>query len=136
MNEVREGEDAFDSLFAPSVSGARGAIFMRQPHRPTFLTTDEQAEVLIPDRVARQDILGFAVVDKAQAKREITRLKTLNERVPPVTIAPVFFDRRRQSAAFKSGELPKEEIYYGGDDDGGGDAPAGDDISWLSADQG
>ncbi len=115
---VRGGEEAFDSLFAPSVPGAGGRTFKRQPHRPAFLTTDEQAEVLIPDQVARQDILGFAVVDEAQAKREIARLRMLNERVSPVTIAQDFFNRHRQSAAFKSGELPKEHIYYGGDDDG------------------
>ena len=115
---VREGEDAFDSLFAPSVPGAYERVFKRQPNRPAFLTTDEQAEVLIPDRVARQDILGFGVADEPQAKREIARLQMLNERVPPVTIARGFFNQHRQSAAFKSGELPKEHIYYGGDDNG------------------
>ncbi|NJL29278.1 MAG: DUF4433 domain-containing protein [Thermoanaerobaculia bacterium] len=114
---VQEGADAFEALFAPSVLGAGGRIFERQAHRPAFLPTDEQAEVLIQDRVAREDILGIAVIDEAQAKREIARLETLGERVPSVIIAPDFFDPHRQSAAFRAGKLPEEQVYYHGDHD-------------------
>ncbi len=115
---VREGADAFEALFAPSVSGAYGKSRKRQSHRPGLLPTDEQAEVLIPDQVAPEDILGIAVAGEVQAKREIVRFKMLNERVPPVTVAEDFFKPYRQSARFKSGELPKEHVYYCGDDDG------------------
>jgi hypothetical protein len=116
--DVREGKEAFEALFAPSVRGAYGKTFERQLHRPPFLTTDEQAEVLIRDRVERQDILGIAVRDESQAKREITRLRMLNERVPQVTIAPDFFAPNSQSAAFQVGRLPKEHLYFAGDENG------------------
>jgi len=117
-SEVREGQAAFDALYAPSVQGAYRKTFERQLHRPPFLTTDEQAEVLIRDRVERQDILGIAVADDSQAKREIARLRTLNERVPQVVVALDFFDPYQQSAAFKAGKVPKEHVYFSGDDDG------------------
>ena len=46
---VSEGVQAFEALFAKTVEGTHG--FKRGPHHPVFLPTDEQAEVLIPDRI-------------------------------------------------------------------------------------
>lgn len=115
--EIRAGEDAFESLFAPSVPGKNGRLFNRQMFRPGFLPTDEQAEVLVPDRIARRDVLGIVVVDESQAKREIVRLETLGETVPPITIAPDFFDPHRQNQLFQLGRLPEERLYHPGDGD-------------------
>ena len=115
---VREGEDAFEDLFKSSVVGAAGRTFTRSVSQPPFLTTDEQAEVLVPDRINRQDILGIAVSDETQAKNEIFRIQTLRESVPPIFIAPEFFDPRQLSQQLRSGKLPKEQPYYAGDPNG------------------
>ena len=112
---VAEGEDAFDAMFKERVVGAYSKVFVRTGTHPTWLTTDDQAEVLIPDRVAREDILGVAVADLAQAKREHARLTQLEVNVPPLVIAPDFFrEPRWLSTQLRSGQPPTETIYVPG----------------------
>ncbi|WP_438042085.1 DarT ssDNA thymidine ADP-ribosyltransferase family protein [Sorangium sp. So ce128] len=112
---VAEGEHAFDSMFAPSVTGAYGKTFTRKAAQPTWLTTDQQAEVLIPDRVAREDILGVAVASEPQAKREHARLTQLQADIPPIVIAPDFFNPYRLSSWLLSGTAPSETVFkFGG----------------------
>lgn len=105
---VAEGEDAFEAMFAPSVTGAYGKTFTRTATHPQWLTTDQQAEVLIPDRVAREDILGVAVASESQAKREHARLTQLQADIPPIVIAPDFFNPYRLSSRLLSGTAPSE----------------------------
>lgn len=108
---VAEGEDAFESMFAPSVTGAYGKTFTRTTTHPQWLTTDQQAEVLIPDRVAREDILGVAVASESQAKREHARLTQLHADVPPIVIAPDFFNPYWLSSRLLSGTAPSETVF-------------------------
>jgi hypothetical protein len=115
--DVREGPEAFETLFAPAVVGAYGKTFARTASHPAWLPTDEQAEVLVPDRIAREDVLGIAVVNESQAKREMARLELLNERLPRIVIAPMFFNAERLSTALRSGRVPEESDYHAGDDD-------------------
>lgn len=115
---VRSGAEAFEALFAPHIEGAKGMTFQRLPSHPLWLPTDEQAEVLIPDRIHRQDILGVVVRDRSQARREAARLEDLNEPVPRIFIAPQFFSAGELSRSLRSGHLPAEEEYdLAGDDD-------------------
>lgn len=111
---VGEGEAAFESMFAPSVTGAYGRSYSRSSTHPAWLPTDEQAEVLIPDRVAREDILGVAVEDDAQAKREHARLTQLQVEVPAIVIAPDFFRPHWLSARLRNGQVPAETLYRPG----------------------
>ena len=112
---VDEGADAFEGLFAETIVGQRR--FNRGPRRPAFLPTDEQAEVLIPDRVERRDVLGVAVRDEAQAKRELARLKLLGRRSPTVVIAPNLFQPERLSRLIREGRIPVEQEHPQGADD-------------------
>ena len=111
---VAEGEDAFDSMFASSVVGAYSRTFSRSTTHPLWLPTDEQAEVLIPDRVAREDILGVAVADESQAKREHARLAQLQVDAPQIVIAPDFFQPNRLSSQLRSGRKPTETVFRPG----------------------
>jgi hypothetical protein len=108
---VADGEQAFDAMFAPSVFGAFGKTFARTTTHPQWLTTDQQAEVLIPDRVAREDILGFGVASESQAKREHARLTQLLADIPPIVIAPDFFNPYSLSSRFLSGTTPSETVF-------------------------
>ncbi|MBX3747810.1 MAG: DUF4433 domain-containing protein [Verrucomicrobiae bacterium] len=108
---VAEGERAFDSMFAQSVIGAYGKTFTRTAEHPAWLTTDQQAEVLIPDRVAGEDILGIAVASEAQAKREHARLEQLHADIPRIVIAPDFFNPHSLSARLMSGTAPSETVF-------------------------
>jgi len=111
---VGEGEGAFEAMFAPSVIGAYERNYTRSATHPAWLPTDEQAEVLIPDHVAREDILGVAVVDEAQAKREHARLTQLQVDVPAIVIAPHFFQPSWLSAQLRRGQVPTETLFHPG----------------------
>jgi hypothetical protein len=114
--DVCEGLKGFMALFAENVVGAYGQTFTRSLSHPSWLPTDEQAEVLIPDRVEREDVLGIVVLDESQAKREIVRLRQLNERVPRIVVAPTFYDAKELSKVIRSGTIPTEREYYPGDE--------------------
>lgn len=115
---AREGAEAFDGMFAPSVIGAYDRSYTRSSSHPDFLPTDEQAEVLIPDRVAREDLLGIGVADESQAKREIARLETLNVQLPRVLVAPDLFRAEWLSQTLRSGSRPTEQEHKGGEHHG------------------
>lgn len=110
---VQEGEQAFNSLFEKTVEGSQ--TFTRSPRHPLFLPTDQQAEVLIPDRVERQDMIGVAVYDEAQAKREAARLEMRQVSCPPILIVPDFFDPQRLRGMLLSGRIPTECEFRKGD---------------------
>lgn len=113
---VRGGAEAFEALFAPGVEGAYRKTFHRSESHPPWLPTDEQAEVLIPDRVQREDILGIVVRDESQAKREAVRLEQLDEPAPRIFIVPLFFSASRLSDSLRRGDLPPEREYdWGGE---------------------
>lgn len=109
---IAEGEAAFDSMFKDRVTGAYSRVYVRSNRHPAWLTTDEQAEILIPDRVAREDILGVAVTSEAQARREHARLTQLQADVPPLFVVPEFFDEpRRLSELLRTGRPPAETRF-------------------------
>ena len=111
---VSEGKQAFEEIFAPSVAGAYDRMYTRSASHPAWLPTDEQAEVLIPDRVARKDILAVAVADESQAKREHARLTQLLVDVPHLIVAPDFFQPRRLSSQLRNGRIPTETPFQHG----------------------
>ena len=112
---VGDGADAFEGLFAETVEGQR--TFRRGPRHRASLPTDEQAEVLIPDRVERRDVIGIAVRDEAQARREIAALKLIGRSSPPIFIVPEFFDPGRLSNLLRAGRVPAEHKYERGTTD-------------------
>lgn len=109
---VQEGVTAFDSLFANVVEGVRA--YRRGPRHPDFLPTDEQAEVLIPDRISRRDVQGVAARDDEQAAREVSRLQLQGLPVPRMVIVPEFFEPHALSQALRSGRTPSEREYNKG----------------------
>ena len=111
---IGEGVEAFKALFAQTVEGYQGALRRRSPRHHAFLPTDEQAEVLIPDRIERQDVIGVAVQDDAQARREVTRLKHLGKIPPRIVIVPQFFDPHELNALLRAGEIPFEREHLQG----------------------
>ena len=110
---VDEGAEAFEALFADTVEGTH--TYRRYHRHPAFLPTDEQAEVLIPDRIRRGDVIGVAVYDDAQAKREVARLKLLGRSLSPIVIVPEFFDPNKLSQLLRAGRVPVEREHQQGD---------------------
>lgn len=109
---VAEGLDAFRGLFAACVEGKES--FVRGEAHPSYLPTDQQAEVLVPDRVPRTDILGVAVRDEGQAKRETARWGILPVEGPPVVIVPEFYHPNRLSSLLLAGHRPDERLWDAG----------------------
>jgi hypothetical protein len=110
---VAKGEESFKGLFAARTPGAYGRHYVRTALTPDWCTTDEQAEVLVPDSIAITDVLGIAVKNEAQARNELVRMSLLG--IPKastealrISVAPDLFDKRRLSAFLKNGERPKE----------------------------
>ena len=106
---VDEGAEAFEALFAETVEGT--GTYRRGRHHPTFLPTDEQAEVLIPDHIRREDVIGIAVYDDAQAKREVARLKLLGRSFRLIVIVPEFFNPNALSQLLRTGRVPTEREH-------------------------
>ena len=113
---VQEGEQAFEGLFEKTVEGNR--TFIRGPLHPAFLPTDQQAEVLIPDRVERRDVIGVAVYNAAQARREAVRMQMLHADPLPILIVPDFFEPQKLRDVLLSGRTPREREFRQGDDNG------------------
>ncbi len=103
---VHEGFEAFLALFAEHVGS-----FSRGPTHPDFLPTDEQAEVLIPDHIRRQDIIAVAVYNDVQARRESSRLQLLGLKLAPFVIAGELYKPQRLSKLLRSGRTPHESIH-------------------------
>lgn len=112
---IGKGAEAFESLFADTVEGAR--TYRRGPRHPAFLPTDEQAEVLVPDQIQPRDVVGIAVADDAQARREISRLNLLGRHPPPVLVVPEFYDPNALSRRLRAGRIPQEREHRGGGTD-------------------
>lgn len=107
---VLEGEQGFLALFADSIGGAGGKIFRRSATHLSCCPTDDQAEVLIPDQIAKEDILAIGVKAETQAKREATRFALMNVQADSFRfiIAPDLFEKQTMSKLIRSGKKAKE----------------------------
>jgi ssDNA thymidine ADP-ribosyltransferase DarT-like protein len=114
---ILEGEKGFLALFADSVSGAGGETFTRSSTHLSCCPTDDQAEVLIPDQIAKSDIVAIGVRTKTQAKNETTRLRLMNLLIDSFqfVIAPDLFDKLALSQLIRSGKRPPETLWTPGD---------------------
>ena len=107
---IAEGFKAFEKLF--DVEGTYR--FRRGPAHPAFLPTDEQAEVLIPDRISIQDVISVVVKDRDQAAREVASLSLQSLKISRLLIVPEFYDPRALSDILRSGKTPEEHEYHPG----------------------
>ena len=112
---IQAGIDAFNSLFADEVR-IHGRCSTRD-RKPACVPTDDQAEVLIPDQVDRDAIIGLIVSSETQAQRESVRLDLLGLPMPRTLIAPVLYDPKELTRMLRSGRLPDETVYYQGSED-------------------
>ena len=113
--DAHEGIEAFEAMFAPRVAGVDGNTYIRGPKHPAFLPTDEQAEVLILNRVVRKDLLGIVVKNEAQARREVARLKRRNVKPPRILLVPdLFGDPLPLSKKLRSGLRLEARVYHRG----------------------
>lgn len=113
---IGEGPKAFHQLFAATVEGSGSRTFTRSSNHPEFLPTDEQAEVLILDQIEREDVMGIAVRDDPQARREVAALKLLGRRPPPILVVPQFYDPKALSGLLRAGRVPREREHPIGSD--------------------
>jgi hypothetical protein len=110
---VGQGFDAFRALFTMSVSGAYGRRYDRGPAHLPFCPTDEQAEILIPDRVPIQDVMGVVVSSETQAKNEISRLRFSGAHTSGLNflVNPTLYEKRTLSTCIRSGTRPVEVAW-------------------------
>ena len=116
---VGVGAEAYRSMYAGVVPGAYGRTFLRCASHLQCSPTDDQAEVLIPDRVALEHLTGVVVSSESQARNELARfrLSGLDPRGIPLIVAPTFYDKQNLSSCIRRGERPQEVVF----DPGGAD---------------
>ena len=113
---ISDGIQGFRSLYKNQVIGARGSTIQRMPTHLLSCPTDNQAEILIPDRVKIEDITGIVVRDEVQAANEKARLRLQGLRVNvDFYIAPALYDKAVLSAAIRTGQPPVEKRFCNGD---------------------
>ena len=107
---VQPGFSAYAAMYAATVSGQSGRTFQRSLHQLPSSPTDDQAEVLIPDQVSVDSILGVGVRDVEQAKRLSLRLRLaqLDVGAPPIVIVPLLYEPKELSKAIREGRQPEE----------------------------
>ncbi len=112
-SQVVKSLSGFQSLFAPSITGAYGRTNVRGAQHLKCSPTDDQAEVLVQSHVPLADILGVAVKDETQAKNEVTRLRLMGIQQNPFRfiIAPELFDKQRLSKSIRAGKRPIETLH-------------------------
>ncbi|MCW5254534.1 DUF4433 domain-containing protein [Streptomyces sp. SHP 1-2] len=105
------GTEAFDALFAPTVTG--NAARKRERAHPTWWPTDDQAEIQIPGTIPLSAVRSVIVRNGQQAALEHHRLTQFGMAalLPPLVVAPVLFDKRALSASVRSGIRPPETPY-------------------------
>jgi hypothetical protein len=110
---IVRGLDGFNSLFAPSVPGAYNRNRLREARHKLNCPTDEQAEILIHDKILLRDVLGVAVTSADQAGRERARLRANS--VDPeqfrFVIAPQMFNKYALSRVIRQGAAADETDY-------------------------
>ncbi len=110
---LRSGQDGFEALYADRITGTGGMTRMRSPTHLPACPTDQQAEVLIPDRILLSDVLSVAVCSPEQAKTERVRL-AINGAHPDLftfTVAPDLFSKYQLSAGITRGIRPGERTF-------------------------
>lgn len=108
---VTTGENGFLSLYAPSVATATRVV-TRSFFHPECCPTDLQAEVLVPDNIARRDVLGVAFRSEQQARVEMSRLRLAGLGVDGLefVICEDLF-RRELSDILRAGRRPAETVW-------------------------
>lgn len=109
--DIREGFEGLVALYSEAVAGACGKTYKRSRYHLPSCPTDDQAEVLIPNPIRRESILGVAVRTAEQARNERSRFRIQGVPSPRFWIAPTLFDANRLSAAIREGNVPSEEEF-------------------------
>ncbi len=114
---ITQGASGFRALFSSTVHGA--FRIERSPRHLKSCPTDNQAEVLIPDRVPLTDILGVVVRSETQAKNEVSRLRLsgVDGNAFKFVIAPTLFDKYALRDCISTGLLPSEQVWHPGEAD-------------------
>lgn len=109
---IGEGYDAFMSLFAVEVPGVR---FTRPQRHLPCVPTNIQAEVLIPDPIPLDAIIGIAVESEEQAKREICRARLQGLSIDKeILVVPDFYRRTRLARTIQRGNRVTEVVFDNG----------------------
>ena len=97
-------------MYADRITGAYNKTYSRGANHLRSCPTDQQAEILIFDRINLVDIIGVAVRTEDQAKTEKVRLKVNNIDAESFkfVIAPTLFDKYALNTVITSGKRASE----------------------------
>lgn len=110
---LKAGGDGFEAMFAPAVSGAYGRSYTRTPKQRPCCPTDQQAEVLVEDKLLLSDVIAVAVQSSDQAATERARLRVngMDPNQFTFVIAPHMFNANSLDGVIRFGLTPSETVY-------------------------
>lgn len=113
---LMSGIEGFQSMFCDKSSGAYGKTFVRSPSHLLCSPTDDQAEVLVADRIPAESILSVCLFSDEQVEVERVRLRVcgIPEDSFSFTVAPELFDKYALSGAIRSGKRIIEKPWTKG----------------------
>ncbi len=119
---ITSGYAGFEGMYADEVVGTRNTVYRRTAQQSPASPTDQQAEVLIQDRILMEDILGVAVKNDEQGLTERARLKTngVNPDMFRFIVAPHMFNKYDLDRVIKNGTRPPETLVTFPNDETGG----------------
>lgn len=104
----------FKDMFNEAIEGSGNRVIKRGSNHLSCCPTDNQAEVLIPDCIGIDDLIGVVVRDDRQANREIGRFELMQiECKFPIYISPDLFDKIKLASCINRGHRPQEIRYNG-----------------------
>lgn len=106
----KPGITAFEKLYAQEIRGYM--TYTRGPQHPAWLPTDMQAEVLVPDCITFDDVMGAVVRTRTIAKRLCAQLRAAQvELTLPLYVSGGTFDQRVLRGLRTGGRRPREQRY-------------------------
>lgn len=107
---IKSGYNALNGLFEQSVQSSK-RIITRSMLMPENCTTDNQAEVLIPEFIAKENITSIIVPNVKRAKEESLKLRVLGINLSiPIIISEDLFEKKLADM-IRSGNIPNENIF-------------------------
>lgn len=107
---IGNGAEAFEEVFSERVEGKR--IFVRNQNYPDNVPTNVQAEVLIYNKIPKENITSLIFPTEAIAEKECLRLELCGVNVSQydIIVSSDLFEKKEIVRLLQSGKIPEEKV--------------------------
>lgn len=107
---IGNGAEAFEEVFSKRVEGKR--TFLRNQNYPDNVPTNVQAEVLIYNKIPKENITSLIFPTEAIAEKECLRLELCGVNVSQydIIVSSDLFEKKEIVRLLQSGKIPEEKV--------------------------